>query len=64
MTEHKVLKEKLKNSERLAYIGQTAVMVGHDLRNPLQSVEGAIYIAWRSRNPSQEPRDAERTEYV
>ncbi|MDQ1281645.1 MAG: hypothetical protein QG670_2910 [Thermoproteota archaeon] len=45
MTEYKALEEKLKNSERLAYIGQTAGMVGHDLRNPLQSVEGAIYLA-------------------
>ncbi len=36
---------QLKNSERLAAIGQTAGMVGHDLRNPLQSVTGELYLA-------------------
>ena len=28
--------KKLKDSERLATIGETAGMVGHDIRNPLQ----------------------------
>ena len=36
---------KLKDAERLATIGETAAMVGHDIRNPLQTVEGAIYLA-------------------
>lgn len=36
---------KLKDAERLAAIGETAAMVGHDIRNPLQTVEGAIYVA-------------------
>ena len=36
---------KLKDAERLAAIGETAAMVGHDIRNPLQTVEGAIYLA-------------------
>jgi len=35
---------QLKDSERLATIGQTAGMVGHDIRNPLQSIEGAAYL--------------------
>jgi PAS domain S-box-containing protein len=34
--------ERLK-LERLAAIGKVATMVGHDLRNPLQSIENAIY---------------------
>ena len=34
--------ERLK-LERLAAIGEVATMVGHDLRNPLQSIENAIY---------------------
>jgi len=37
--------KKLKDAERLAAIGETAAMVGHDIRNPLQSVEGAVYLA-------------------
>ena len=32
-------------SERLAYIGETAGMVGHDLRNPLQTITGELYLA-------------------
>jgi PAS domain S-box-containing protein len=37
--------KQLKDSERLAAIGQTAGMVGHDLRNPLQAVIGELYLA-------------------
>ena len=37
--------KQLKDSERLAAIGQTAGMVGHDLRNPLQTIIGELYLA-------------------
>jgi signal transduction histidine kinase len=37
--------KQLKNSERLAAIGQTAGMVGHDIRNPLQAIIGEVYLA-------------------
>lgn len=37
--------EKLKAAERLATIGETAGMVGHDIRNPLQTISGEIYLA-------------------
>jgi signal transduction histidine kinase len=37
--------KQLKDSERLAAIGQTAAMVGHDLRNPLQSIINELYLA-------------------
>ena len=30
--------KQLKDSERLAAIGATAGMVGHDIRNPLQAI--------------------------
>lgn len=33
-----------KKTERLTIIGETAGMVGHDLRNPLQSITGEIYL--------------------
>ncbi len=35
---------QLKESERLATIGQTAGMVGHDIRNPLQSIRNELYL--------------------
>jgi PAS domain S-box-containing protein len=35
--------KKLKESERLAAIGELATMVGHDLRNPLASMEYTSY---------------------
>jgi PAS domain S-box-containing protein len=37
--------KKLQQAERLAAIGQTAAMVGHDLRNPLQTIVGELYLA-------------------
>ena len=37
--------KKLRDSERLAAIGETASMVGHDIRNPLQSITGELYLA-------------------
>ncbi len=36
---------QLKDKERLAAIGQTAGMVGHDIRNPLQSIVSELYLA-------------------
>jgi len=35
---------KLRQAERMAAIGETAAMVGHDLRNPLQGIVGLIYL--------------------
>ncbi|MCW4029238.1 MAG: PAS domain S-box protein [Candidatus Bathyarchaeota archaeon] len=37
--------KQLKDSERLVAIGQTAGMVGHDLRNPLQTITCELYLA-------------------
>jgi PAS domain S-box-containing protein len=37
--------KQLKDAERLAAIGQTAGMVGHDIRNPLQSILSELYLA-------------------
>ncbi|MGE5187708.1 MAG: PAS domain S-box protein [Betaproteobacteria bacterium] len=38
ITERKRMEKQLKDSERLAAIGATAGMVGHDIRNPLQAI--------------------------
>jgi PAS domain S-box-containing protein len=35
---------KLQDAERLAAIGATAAMVGHDIRNPLQAIMGDLYL--------------------
>jgi two-component system CheB/CheR fusion protein len=35
---------QLKDSERLATIGATAGMVGHDIRNPLQAITSDVYL--------------------
>jgi PAS domain S-box-containing protein len=45
VTERKKLEQKLKESERLATIGATAGMVGHDIRNPLQAITSDVYLA-------------------
>ena len=44
LTEHYEYEERLRKAERMAAIGETAAMVGHDLRNPLQGISGAIYV--------------------
>jgi PAS domain S-box-containing protein len=36
---------KLKDAERLAAIGATAGMVGHDIRNPLQAITSDVFLA-------------------
>jgi signal transduction histidine kinase len=40
----KDIEGKLNFAERMAAIGETAAMVGHDIRNPLQSIVGELYL--------------------
>lgn len=44
ITEQKTLEKQLKETERLAAIGATAGMVGHDIRNPLQAMMSDVYL--------------------
>lgn len=44
ITARKALESQLQDKERLAAIGATAGMVGHDIRNPLQAMIGDIYL--------------------
>jgi signal transduction histidine kinase len=39
--------KQLSRVERLATTGQTAGMVGHDIRNPLQAIAGELYLGKR-----------------
>jgi PAS domain S-box-containing protein len=45
ITERKRLEAELSEVQRLAAIGETAAMVGHDLRNPLQATTNTLYLA-------------------
>ena len=36
--------KQLKQAERMAAIGETAGMVGHDIRNPLHAMSGDVYL--------------------
>lgn len=52
---------QLQDKERLATIGATAGMVGHDIRNPLQSIMSSLYIiqtALDKMKQSEERQDA------
>jgi PAS domain S-box-containing protein len=43
ITARKQMEQQLFKSERLAAIGELAAMIGHDLRNPLTGITGAVY---------------------
>ena len=43
ISERKRMEAELAKSQRFAAIGETAAMVGHDLRNPLQGIATAVY---------------------
>jgi two-component system sensor histidine kinase HydH len=47
ISERKRMEEELLKSKRLATVGETATMVGHDLRNPLQATLTSLYPAKR-----------------
>jgi two-component system CheB/CheR fusion protein len=51
---------QLIESEKMATIGKTAGMVGHDIRNPLQAIEGEIYIAKQEINAMPDTEEKNR----
>ena len=45
ITQRRNLERQLQDQERLAAIGATAGMVGHDIRNPLQAMIGELFLS-------------------
>jgi signal transduction histidine kinase len=50
-------KKELEQAKRLAAIGETAAMVGHDLRNPLQAIINRLYLVKRKTSLSKDVVD-------
>jgi len=50
ITDRKEIEEKLVKAEKLASIGELAVQLGHDLRNPLAAIKNAMYIIRKKDN--------------
>ena len=46
-SELKQVQKQLLEAERMAAIGETATMIGHDIRNPLQTIFNALYLAMK-----------------
>ncbi|MGA2240112.1 MAG: ATP-binding protein [Candidatus Bathyarchaeia archaeon] len=44
LTKQYQYEDQLRKFERMAAIGETAAIVGHDLRNPLQGITGALHV--------------------
>ncbi|MFI5450083.1 MAG: GAF domain-containing protein [Candidatus Bathyarchaeia archaeon] len=64
ITERKEIEERLRKVERLAAIGETAAMVGHDLRNPLQAISAASYVLEKKLTPIADEKIKEMLEAI
>jgi len=64
ITERKQMEQRLLKSERLAAIGELAAMVGHDLRNPLTGIAGAVYYLKTKLGPRIDSRAKEILDLV
>jgi len=54
----------LRNAERMAAIGETAAMVGHDLRNPLQVIVGSLSFIKRRLSGLSEETELPQVEQI
>ena len=57
VTVEKILRKQLEEKERMATIGQTAGMIGHDIRNPLQAIIGELFLAKEVMSQAPEGKD-------
>jgi len=64
ITERKRMEERLLKADRLAAIGETAAMVGHDLRNPLQAISAASYVLEKKLTPAADQKIKEMLEAI
>ena len=64
LTEQNEVQERLRKAERMAVIGETAAMVGHDLRNPLQGISGATYLLRQKFGSTADPEILDMLELI
>jgi PAS domain S-box-containing protein len=66
VTEQRRLEERLRHTEQVAAVGEAALMIGHDLRNPLQVITNEVYIATGTSSalPARLIDDARRNEML
>jgi len=57
ISERKALEKRLMEAERLAAVGQSSTMIGHDLRNPLQTLYNIVYLMSHEINTLNIPDD-------
>lgn len=55
---------RLRQAERMGTIGETAAMVGHDLRNPLQGIAGATYYLKKMASARLEKKEVDMLESI
>jgi len=60
----KKAQERLLKAERLATIGELASMIGHDLRNPLQSIKNATWYLEKKLDAKRDRRIKEMLELI
>jgi len=56
--------DRLLKAERLAAIGETAAMVGHDLRNPLQAISAGTYVLKKEMSSTAGEKTREMLEVI
>ncbi len=64
ITDRKEMEEKLVKAEKLASIGELAVQLGHDLRNPLAAIKNGIYVIRKKDNQLERAKKEELLNHI